>query len=387
LHYICTFKIKKMKYFKYLFAALTISFVLFSCAKIEPEEPVEPTPVQKDTLSALELKISKMMLVGVAGCGPELTGDMKKMVQDLKVGGIILFEKWGTEVRNVESRSQVTALSANLRNAADYDLIIAIDQEGGKVCRLKTQYGYPATVQAQYIGTLNNPDTTDFYAEVIANMVASSNITMNCAPVVDVNVNPSSPAIGALGRSFSSDPEVVANIAEVFYDKQKAHKVISVYKHFPGHGSAVTDTHNGFTDVTNTWSEQELIPYKRLIAAGKCDAIMSAHVFNKNLDATYPATLSYNTMTKLLRQEMKYSGVIMTDDMSMGAITEKWTTDEAVELAINAGVDMFIFSRADPVTLRKTIATIAKLVEAGKIPQSRIDESYTRITKLAAKMK
>lgn len=376
-----------MNNLKYLIASLFVALLLFSCTKIEPEKPVNPTPVVKDTLSPLELKISKMMLVGVAGCGPELTGDMKKMVQDLQVGGIILFEKWGTEVRNVSSRAQVTALSANLRNAAEYDLIIAIDQEGGSVCRLKTQYGYPATVKAQYIGTLNNPDTTDFYAEVIANMVGSSNITMNCAPVVDVNVNPSSPAIGALGRSFSADPEVVADIAGVFYDKQKAHKVISVYKHFPGHGSAVSDTHNGFTDVTSTWSEQELIPYKRLIAAGKCDAIMSAHVFNSNLDATYPATLSYNIMTKILRQELKYSGVLITDDMSMGAITEKWTLDEAIELAINAGVDMFTLSRADPISLRKTIATIAKKVQEGKIPLSRIEESYARITKLAAKSK
>lgn len=375
---------------KYLFLFLSISLIAVSCSKDVPDNPdpyPTPTPIV-DTLSALELKISRMMMVGVAGVGPTLTSDMKTIITNYNIGGIILFEKWGTEVRNVESRAQVTQLAANLRSAADeagYKLIVSIDQEGGRVCRLKEQYGYPATVQAQYLGDLDNDDTTAFYAGVIADMVGSSNITMNCAPCVDVNVNPSSPAIGALGRSFSSNPEIVAKIAEVFYDKQKAKNVFSVYKHFPGHGSALNDSHDGFTDVTNTWSDKELIPYQRLIAKGKCDAIMCAHVFNSTLDPDYPASLSYSTVTTLLRNQMKFNGVVITDDMSMGAITEKWTNMQAIELAINAGVDMFIFSSGEVSYFRSLIRNTAALVTSGKISQSRIDESYNRITKMTGK--
>lgn len=375
-----------MNKYKRLLLSLTAVIAIVSCTKIDPEPPVPKPQPAVDTLSALELKIAKMFLVGVPGVGPALTGDMVQLVEKLQVGGIILFEKWGTEVRNVESREQVTQLAANLRKAAaGYNLIIAIDQEGGNVCRLKTQYGYLPTVTAQYIGAANNDDTTALYASRIADMVGGSNITMNCAPCVDVNVNPASPAIGKLGRSFSADPDQVAKIAGVFYDKQSARNVISVYKHFPGHGSALSDTHNGFTDVTSTWKEYELTPYKTLIAAGKCDAIMTAHVFNSNLDAQYPATLSYNIITKMLRVDMKYDGLVMTDDMSMGAITEKWTTDEAIEIAINAGVDMFTMSRGNYTSFRKLIASIAAKVKSGKIPESRINESCERIAKVSRK--
>lgn len=381
---------RKWLSFLLLPAVLSCLFFTLSCEKnpvVVPPDPPPLPPIRVDSLSNLELKISKMFLVGVAGTGPSLTDDMVKLVKDLKVGGIILFEKWGNEVRNVKSKEQVTALAANLKKeASGYNLLIAIDQEGGKVCRLKPEYGYLPTVQAGYIGSINNPDTTAFYADRIADMVVSSNINMNCAPVADVNVNPASPAIGGLGRSFSSDPLKVAEMIEVFYDKQAARGVISVFKHFPGHGSALADSHNGFTDVSNTWKEYELDPYKIMIGKKKCDAIMTAHVFNANLDPQYPATLSHKIITDLLRGELKYDGVVISDDMGMGAITQNWAQEEALALGINAGVDMFIISSGKPTDFRILIKKIADMVSSGKIKESRINEAYGRITKLSAKV-
>lgn len=340
-------------------------------------------------LPDLRHQIAQMLMIGVRGTGPELTGEMLWLASDLRVGGFILYEYDAisrSRPRNIISVSQLTQLVSNLKEASSTPLLISIDQEGGRVNRLKTNYGFPPTVSAQYLGDLNNPDTTAFYARRMATTISSTGINLNFAPVTDVNINPDCPVIGKLERSFSANPDIVAAMAEIFYDKQREAGILTTYKHFPGHGSSTIDSHAGFTDVTNSWQPSELAPYARLIKAGKCDLIMTAHVFNSHLDPDYPATLSTKILKHILRDSLGFEGVIVSDDMMMGAITQNWPLDIALERAIAAGVDILILSNNvseyNPRIAAQAVDLIEKMVHDGRISAGRIAESYDRIAKL-----
>lgn len=334
-------------------------------------------------------KIAQMLLVGFRGT--ELTEDnhIYNDIKDLKIGGIILFEydaPTKTRPRNIESEPQLTKLISDMQAIAETKLLVSIDQEGGKVNRLKEVYGFPATVSAQYLGEVNNPDTTMLWAGRTAELLSRMGINLNFAPSVDLNVNPDNPIIGKIERSFSSDPQIVTDNARIWVSEHKKCDVISSLKHFPGHGSSKTDTHLGLTDVTETWTEDELIPYKSLIAEGVCDMIMTSHVFNAKLDPEYPATMSKAILTGLLREEMGYNGVIVTDDMAMGAIVEHYSFDEALEKTVNAGADMLILSNNgkdyDSEVAKKAVDIIYRLVGEGKIEKQTIENAYNRIVAL-----
>jgi beta-N-acetylhexosaminidase len=206
---------------------------------------------------------------------------------------------------------------------------------------------------------------------------------------VDVNVNPESPAIGYYERSFSSDPEVVAQHALEFIKAHHDHGVLTTLKHFPGHGSATTDSHLGFTDVTNTWTEKELIPFQRIVDAGQADVIMTAHIVNSNIDQGVPATLSKPTITGILRDHIGFEGVVITDDMQMGAIRQYYGFDHAMQLAVLAGADMMSIANQleyDPDLPNKAFNAIMAGVQDGLIGEDRIDQSYRRIMALKSRL-
>jgi len=219
----------------------------------------------------------------------------------------------------------------------------------------------------------------------MAATLAALGINLNLAPVVDVNVNPANPVIAKYGRSFSADPETVTAHAFEFVRAHHEQGVLCTLKHFPGHGSSTEDSHLGMVDVTETWSRRELVPYVRVIEAGQADAIMTAHVFNADLDAEHPATLSPPTVTDMLRQELGYDGVVISDDMQMGAITKHYGFERAVRRAIEAGIDIIAFANnsvyEEDVAVR-AIAHIKRLVQQGIISEARIDRSYHRIRRL-----
>ncbi|MCD6191227.1 MAG: N-acetylmuramoyl-L-alanine amidase, partial [Sulfurimonas sp.] len=186
-----------------------------------------------------------------------------------------------------------------------------------------------------------------------------------------------------LERSYGSDSNVVASFARVMINEQKKQGITSVLKHFPGHGSSLDDSHKGFVDITKTWSTKELEPYEKLINEGQVDMIMTAHVFNEYLDQKYPATLSYRVNTEVLREKMKYRGLIISDDMQMKAISEHYSTKEAVTLAINAGVDILLFgNQLAEISVDELVNTIFTQVKNGSISMSRIIESNERIQNL-----
>jgi beta-N-acetylhexosaminidase len=170
-----------------------------------------------------------------------------------------------------------------------------------------------------------------------------------------------------------------------FARAHRRHGIMTCAKHFPGHGSARGDTHLGAVDVTRHWTERELIPFERLIRAGQCDAIMTAHVFNARLDADRPATLSRAVLHGMLRGRLGFEGVIVSDDMEMKAIANEYSLEEALRLGIGAGLDVLCFGNNmsfDPDIVAKAAGMIEGLVEAGKITEARIDESFRRVQQL-----
>jgi beta-N-acetylhexosaminidase len=219
-------------------------------------------------------------------------------------------------------------------------------------------------------------------------------INTNLAPVVDVNVNPSSPAIGRLERSYSSNPEVVADHALAFIEEFANRDVVTALKHFPGHGSALADSHFGFTDITNTWKPLELTPYVKILEQLQPDMIMTGHLFHQGFDTSYPASLSDYFITDLLRDSLGYDGVVISDEMFMRAVRDHYTFDEAIVRVINSGTDILLFnnnrcsvsapcgSDTQNSLSRYVINLVLRKIDEGAISESRIDESYRRIKRL-----
>jgi beta-N-acetylhexosaminidase len=336
----------------------------------------------------LDEVIGQMIMVGFRGY--DITAD-NPIVNDLvnnKICGVILFDYDVTLQkfeRNVQSPEQLQNLISKVKQYSAIKPLIAIDMEGGRVNRLKTNYGFPATVSAQYLGNINNLDTTKFYAGRIAGTLKEMGINLNLAPVVDVNVNPDNPVIGKIERSFSPDPNMVIKHAAEYIKSHHDYNILTSLKHFPGHGSSTSDSHYGFTDVTDTWQDIELQPYSGLLNQGVVDLVMTAHIFNAKFDSIYPATLSYNTITKVLRDSLKFRGVVISDDMQMKAITDNFGLETAIEKSIKAGVDIILFANNliyDPDIVNKTKTIILQLVADGKISRERLMESYNRIKEL-----
>lgn len=344
----------------------------------------------------LREKIGQLLLVGFRGCTPAECGVIERDIREHHVGGVILFDQemaGGTvdtvsRRRNIESPAQVRALLAHLQAQAATPLLVSIDQEGGRVNRLKPAYGFPESISHEELGRIDQPAETYRHAEATARTLAGLGFNLNLAPVVDLDAHPDNPIIKGKGRSFSGDPEKVARHAAEFVRAHRAHGVLACAKHFPGHGSATGDTHLGLVDVTQTWHERELIPFERLIAAGLGDAIMSAHVFNRRLDPVYPATLSPTVITGLLREKLGFQGVITSDDMEMKAISNHYGLEKSVPAAIAAGIDVLCFGNNltyDPEIAAKAAAILVRAVESGRIPEARIDASYQRVLALKRK--
>ena len=337
---------------------------------------------------SLREKVAGLMIVGFRGSTLAATDWLAAAISDSNLGGVILFDRDQATggARNVISPAQVTRLVADLRAAAgDRRLIVSIDQEGGIVTRLSPAHGFPAVASEAAIGAAGDVAAAATWGRGIAKTLSSVGINLNFAPVVDLNVNPKSPAIGALDRSFSADPDVVVAMATAEIEGHRAAGVGTTLKHFPGIGSSTTNTDFGVADVTATWTRRELEPFSRLIAAGTAHLIMAGHVVNGQLDPDYPASLSKTIVTDLLRGELGWSGPVVTDDLQAAAIVEKFGFEEAVVLALDAGNDLLLFANQqayDPDVMGNAVDAIVAAVDAGRLPASRIDEAQGRVDAL-----
>ena len=338
--------------------------------------------VQPQALDSLDIKIGQMLLIGFPGAkvDPLVLEEVRKG----KVGSLIIFEK------NIPPTNSFVALKKitwTYQQAAPIPLFISIDQEGGRVNRLKDKYGFPRSITARAMGNAKSLDSVRFYSEATASTLAGLGININFAPVVDLAINPDNPIIAKYGRAFSADEDSVSLMAKEFIKGHRKYNVLTSLKHFPGHGSSRDDTHLGIADVTNTWEERELEPYRSLIDSGYVDAVMTSHIVNRNLDAKgNPGTLSAEILGGILRKNLHFNGVVFTDDMQMHAITKHYGLEDAIRLAINAGVDIMTFSNnisgSDQRTVDKVHAVIRDMVKTGVITEARIDESFDRIMKL-----
>lgn len=339
----------------------------------------------------LDEKIGQMIKVGFRGLSVDEDSPIAEDIRKYHIGGVVLFDydvPRDTALRNISSPDQVQRLVQNLQGYADIPLIIAIDQEGGRVARLKPRYGFEKSVSAQYLGTLQNADSTRKYARQTGETLSELGINTNLAPVVDVNINPKNPVIGGIERSFSQDPTVVSRQARIYIETLHDYGIITTLKHFPGHGSSKEDSHLGVVDVTDYWQEKELIPYRNLIESGTADIVMTAHIFNATLDSTYPATLSKPIITGILRDSLGFNGVVMSDDLQMKAIQTQYGLKETIKMSIEAGVDILSFANNsifDAEIAAKAHSTIKGLIDEGAISKERIDQSYRRIMELKRK--
>lgn len=347
-------------------------------------------PNQHSDSTSLDVMIGQMILTGI-GDFSYLPKDAEILdeIRSGKVGGIILFEK---NINAKHPQKQLKRTIDMLTAEAKIPLFVSIDEEGGRVNRLKPKYGFPITRQAGVLGKINNLDSTAFYAKNTALTLSQYGFNVNYAPDVDVAINPSNPVIAKLGRSYSDDPAIVTNHASTVIDVHRSYNVFTVLKHFPGHGSSENDSHLGVADVSDTWQFSELMPYKWLLDSQKVDGIMTAHIINEHLDPSkLPATLSAYIISNILRGVLDYQGVVFSDDMQMHAISKNYGFEESIKMAINAGVDVMLFANNVPGNERRTPsqihAIIKNFVVSGEISEVRIQHSYKRILQLKSKLR
>ncbi len=316
-------------------------------------------------------------------------------MDDLKkrnLGGVILFDRLLAEKQeqnNIISAAQVKALTASLQKHSHSPLLIAVDQEGGMVRRLKPQAGFPETASGAELGRRDDITLTHIHASCTAATLHGLGINFNLAPVADLNVFPENPVIGKLQRSFSADPDCVIRHAASWIKAHHNYNILTCLKHFPGHGSSQTDSHLGFTDISMSWQEEELTPFRSLINQGLADSVMLGHLFHEGLDPKYPTSLSPAVVTGLLRKQLDFHGPAITDDLQMKAITDKYGLEEAVCQALAAGIDMIIIGNNldhDPEVLQRIIPAVVQAVKEKKIPETRIHSAWQRIRKMKEKI-
>lgn len=332
----------------------------------------------------LSEKIGQMLLVGFKGTVLSPDALIVDAILNRRIGGVILF------AYNVVSPTQLAELTGGLqalaKQAGSPPLWISIDYEGGQVNRLAVDKGFPQTYSAATWSQLPH-DKIVQCAEQMAGTLSKAGVNLNFAPVLDVNINLQNPIIGKRERSFSSDSQVVVEYATLLTKAYRDKHIVCAYKHFPGHGSSTGDTHLGFVEVTDTWQDCELNPYRELLPLYEQDVmVMTSHVVHAGLDAKrYPASLSRVITQDLLRHTIKYQGVVVTDDLQMRAITDNYGLAEAVTLAVAASADLLVFGNqlsSEWQNPSELIDIIEQGVHSESLPVSTIDDAYRRLMQL-----
>ncbi len=288
----------------------------------------------------LDRAIGSLIITGFRGDSLD-DSDTRADIKELNrahIGGVILFDRElsTAQPRNIRSNAQLERLCNDLRHELGDQLIISIDQEGGRVSRLNTCNGFDSSTDARSFGDLQTVDQQRA-ADSAAHQLGKTGINLNFAPCVDLALNADSSIIAKKGRSFSDDPSVVIQCARLIIDAHHNRGVRCCIKHFPGHGSAIGDTHQGLVDITDTHDPNEVFPYTKLIEDyGSSLAVMTGHLAHRGRDADNPASLSRAMTTGWLREELGFHGVVITDSLDMGGAFGEGNAARA----INAGADI-----------------------------------------------
>ena len=353
--------------------------------------PLQALSAPEEHADPIEEMIGQMILAGFPGQRPQDPGVVatrEQLAQGL-IGGVVLYPE------NIRSPEQLKALTGYLREARASPVpFIAVDQEGGIVQRLSPLNGHKAYPSAQSVG--KNPSFAEpeaaraLYAD-LAKELAEAGFNFNLGPVVDLELNPDNPVIAARKRSFGADARTVTMLARAFILAHREANIATVAKHFPGHGSSKVDSHKGLADVTETWRNVELEPYRLLVKDGLLDAIMLGHLYHPGFsDADkLPASLSAKAVRFLRGRKIDFDGVVVSDDLEMLGVAEDYSLDERLVKAINSGTDIVLVANVesqDPELGRKVHAIIAEAVRDGLISRARIEQAYKRIMQLKRRL-
>jgi beta-N-acetylhexosaminidase len=352
----------------------------------------EPQPSVETDAELLDAMIGQMIMVGFDGRSERDPGVLAVGDQLAKgtIGGVVLYPE------NIGSPEDLRALTAYLRGAKTSPVpFIAVDQEGGKVQRLTPQHGYIYFPSAESVGANPSFASTEAAERLYAPMaeeLAKAGFNLNFGPVVDLSLNPDNYVIVQRERSFGADPNKVATLAGAFIRAHRDAGVATVAKHFPGHGSSSADSHKTLADISESWQEIEIEPYKTLAKDGLLDAVMIGHLYHPRFSdgAEVPASLSGRAVAALRdKGQIGFQGVVVSDDMEMGAVSHDYTIEDRVVKAVNAGTDLLVFSNVtlrDPELGAKLHAIIADAVRDGRISRSRIEKAYGKISLLKRRL-
>lgn len=338
-----------------------------------------PHPVVYDAVD-LDTMIGQMVMVGFHGTSAKrkTVRNIAKLIKDGTIGGVILM------ARNVKNKKQLRNLTTLFHEARPkLPPFISIDQEGGVVQRLSKRRGFRSTPAAAYVVQKKTvSQARELYAKM-AEELADVGINMNFGPVVDLATNKRNPIITRRGRSYGKDPKTVVDFASAFIEAHRDHGILSVAKHFPGHGSSWTDSHRRFVDLSKTWKPVELEPYRLLSGEKAPDLVMVGHLYHPKYGgkAKLPASLSDVAIETELRKGLQFGGLVITDDLEMKPVKRRYKRPELIARAINAGNDIVLFSDATKAhhTPRLVHKYIKQAVERGQISRKRIETSYRRI--------
>lgn len=337
------------------------------------EEVKDPVQEQLKQLS-LDEKIGQMVMAGVNGY---INDDhSRRLIESYQVGGFVLLKQ------NVKSSAQVLSLLNDLKAANSKNripLFLSVDEEGGRITRMPEEF--VKLPSSQRTGEVNNGDFSFEVGSILGEELKEFGFNMDFAPVLDINSNPKNPVIG--DRSFGTDSETVSKLGLQTMKGIRSQNIIPVVKHFPGHGDTSTDSHKGLPIVNHDLKRLEsfeFIPFSEAVK-NHAEVVMVAHILLSEIDVQNPASMSETIITGILRKSLSFSGVVITDDMTMGAITKNYDIGDAAVKSVNAGSDIILVCHDD----EKVLAVIDSLKSAaasGKIPMARIDESVYRILKL-----
>lgn len=323
--------------------------------------------IRPDSLTSL----SQEQIVDVSGYGvTEMTEELRESLNQYPVGGIAMFGK------NIVSPEQLTGFLGDLQNASAIPLFLSVDEEGGAVARLANHAAFdlPKYPSAADVASSGGEAAALEMGVTIGNYLKQYGFNMDFAPDADVNTNPDNPVIGK--RAFSSDPEIAANMAEAMASGLRQAGIIPVFKHFPGHGDTAADSHNGAAVSEKSWEEMLFCEWIPFLRAGNWDCVMVGHITAPSVTGnSVPASLSSRMVTEILRGELGFSGLIITDSLEMNAVSQDYSPAEASVMALQAGCDLLLM----PNGFREAFEGVVSAVESGEISQERLDSSVRRI--------
>ena len=344
-------------------------------------------PKQNPSPLNLDQMIGQMLMLGFSGTKPTDQGviDAQNLLAKGQIGGLILMGA------NLENKKQVATLLRFLSLRAPVGLppFLAVDQEGGMVQRLRGEHGFTDVPQAGVIGANHTHQGARKFYDTMAKELADVGFNMNFGPVVDLNLVPSNPIIGMKGRSYGQTSKQVEQFAQSFVLAHRHHNIMTSLKHFPGHGSSWTDSHEQFVDLTKSWQAKELLPYKNLVKRNLVDMVMVGHLYHPQFSDgdQLPASLSRRAIDHL-RGDIGFQGLVVTDDLGMGAIKKYFRFEDALIKAVHAGNDILLLvdhKLASPEGIKRIHSIIKQAVRAKKLSVQTLQKASARV--MAAKQR